>query len=82
LDDWHFCALGERLKIAKFTAKQVLVVSRSNGVTMARLTEPRLRNKDAIIVYANGRPVTYLNSPLPGLLGWLLRLARRVWHHQ
>ncbi|MBE7549494.1 MAG: hypothetical protein HS126_00250 [Anaerolineales bacterium] len=46
---------------------------------MARPTEPRLRNKDAIIVYANGRPVTYLNSPLPGLLGWLLRLARRVW---
>lgn len=49
---------------------------------MARSTEPRLKHKNAVIIYANGRPVTYLNSPLPGLLGWFLRLARRVWQHQ
>ncbi|MCL4301821.1 MAG: hypothetical protein KJ077_39365 [Anaerolineae bacterium] len=47
---------------------------------MSQPREPRLRSKDAILVHANGRPVAYFNTPLPGFLGWLLRLVKRMRH--
>lgn len=47
---------------------------------MNQPTEPRLRSEDAILVHANGRPVAYFNTSLPGFLGWLLHLVKQMWY--